>query len=275
MNNFPINPKSDKLQTLIFNQMPLKRAYIGTVTNPISKTDKTFSSKFHILQYILSGEGDIFINNNVLHFSAGQTVFIKKKTEYSICSDKTTPFNSIFIAFSCNYLNAMIEDYKLTSNIYNIDCAETFTQFVSMAEFPCEANLSIIIANALHKIISNMPKGCLNIEQSYAQDIKLKLNSLLCKKCNLDELSNELNMSKSTIINTFKKAFGITPYQYVLNYKIDVAKEYLKTTTLSIKSIAHILSFESEHYFSHSFTRRVELSPTEYRDRYSLLNKKQ
>lgn len=275
MNNFPINPKFDKIQTLIFSQMPLKRVYIGTTTNIDYKHDKAFSSKFHMLYYIVSGEGEININNVSFHCSAGKTIFIKKKTEYSICSNKSNALNGIFIAFSCNYLSTMIDEYKLTSNVYNIDCAEEFTQFNTITKLPWEKNFSIVLANALHKIISNMPNNYLDTKESSAQDIKQKLNSLLCKKCNLDALAKELNMSKSNIINTFKKTFGITPYQYVLNYKIEVAKEYLKTTTLSIKSIAHILSFESEHYFSHSFTQRVKLSPTEYRDNYSLLNKKQ
>ncbi len=274
MKDFPINQKFDVVQSLTFNHMPLKRIIVGTTTTtPEYKENEGFSSKFHLLEYILSGKGEIVINNVCLPFSAGNTIFIKKKTDYSIRTNKSNPFKSVFIAFSCNYLSTMIEDYNLFSNVYKIDCAETFSQINAMAELPVEKSLSMLFSNAIHKIISSIPNSSHEIKQSSAQDIKQKLDSLLCKKCRLDDLSKELNISKSNIINVFKKTFGITPHQYVLNYKIEVAKEYLKMSTLSIKSISHVLAFESEHYFSHSFTQRVKISPTEYRKQFSLLNK--
>jgi len=44
----------------------------------------------------------------------------------------------------------------------------------------------------------------------------------------LDEISNELHLSKFKFIHFFKENTGISPYQYFLNCKIELAKQLIE-----------------------------------------------
>lgn len=56
---------------------------------------------------------------------------------------------------------------------------------------------------------------------------KVMLHSNLENVLKLDELCNQLNLSKFQFIRLFKAHTGITPYQYYLNCKIERAKQLI------------------------------------------------
>ena len=56
-------------------------------------------------------------------------------------------------------------------------------------------------------------------------------------------LCESMNYSKNYIINVFKRKYGITPYQYYLDKKIDAAKTYLTHTNISIGDISKTLHY--------------------------------
>lgn len=82
---------------------------------------------------------------------------------------------------------------------------------------------------------------------------------------NLDELSSALSYSKNHLIRSFKCAFGITPYEYILNRRFELAESLLINTNSSIAEIAEQLSFCDAQYFSRCFSSRYGITPTEYR----------
>ena len=80
----------------------------------------------------------------------------------------------------------------------------------------------------------------------------------------LEELSGQVFLSVSQIIRIFKKNFGVTPYDYILDKKIETAKILLKNSALNIRQISDRLNFSDEHYFSNFFKRKVGVRPKEY-----------
>lgn len=98
-----------------------------------------------------------------------------------------------------------------------------------------------------------------------AQRIRYELTLSIKSPFNLNDLCNKLYLSKSQIIREFKRCYHLTPYQYLLNLRIETAKTLLKNTTKTIKEIAQILCFSSEYTFSNYFKKCVESSPRKYR----------
>ena len=63
----------------------------------------------------------------------------------------------------------------------------------------------------------------------------------------------------------FRAEMGMPPYRYVLERKIELARQLLSETGMSVRDIASYLSFEDEFYFSGLFRRKTGFSPTQYR----------
>jgi AraC family transcriptional regulator len=96
---------------------------------------------------------------------------------------------------------------------------------------------------------------------SYAVDY---LHSFSDKAVNLDELAGTACLSKYHFLRLFKLAYGITPYQYVQQWRLEKACGLLKHSSLAVQDIALLLGFESSQSFSRLFYQRMGLYPTQY-----------
>lgn len=66
-------------------------------------------------------------------------------------------------------------------------------------------------------------------------------------------------------IHVFKAETGVSPIQYLIRYRIEVAKQYLETTQLSMAEIAEKVGYKSETYFQNLFKKTTGTSPGRYR----------
>lgn len=81
----------------------------------------------------------------------------------------------------------------------------------------------------------------------------------------LEEMAQAAGLSRHHFCRKFKQQTGVTPWRFVMDQKLDQARELLLTTSLSIKEIAAKLDFSSPDYFSRSFSKRFSCSPSQYR----------
>ena len=85
------------------------------------------------------------------------------------------------------------------------------------------------------------------------------------KSVSLSELAQVVELSTSRFARGFKQTTGISPHQYVLECKIEKAKELLKNPLLSIADISYTLSFSSQSHFTAVFRRFTGATPNNYR----------
>lgn len=80
----------------------------------------------------------------------------------------------------------------------------------------------------------------------------------------VEEMADILDMKLTSFNHFFKTNTGYSPAQYLLNVRIDLAKERLVSSN-SITSIALDCGFYSSQHFSTTFKRRTGLSPGDFR----------
>ena len=80
---------------------------------------------------------------------------------------------------------------------------------------------------------------------------------------NLDLLSKIQCISKYHLIRLFKKYYGQTPRQYLIDRRIEQAKILLKNGK-SVSETCYTVGFESLGSFSTLFKTKVNLSPSEF-----------
>lgn len=62
----------------------------------------------------------------------------------------------------------------------------------------------------------------------------------------------------------FKEEYGVSPKQYILQIRIDKAKELLKSGYLTITAVSEMVGYSSIYHFSRAFKAHTGYSPTEY-----------
>ena len=83
------------------------------------------------------------------------------------------------------------------------------------------------------------------------------------KALNLDLLSFVRFTSKYHLLRLFKRYYGITPRQYLIDKRIEKAKECLKNG-MPVTQTCFSIGFESPSSFSNLFKNRIGMTPSEF-----------
>lgn len=88
----------------------------------------------------------------------------------------------------------------------------------------------------------------------------------------LGDIAGAANISQSEATRCFKKNLDITPFNYLIQYRLEVAKTMLQSSEMSITEIAMQCGFESVSYFDRVFRKYYWLTPKEFRGSIDLYN---
>ena len=81
----------------------------------------------------------------------------------------------------------------------------------------------------------------------------------------LEELARRVSLSPFYFSRVFKRETGYTLREYLLKTRVNRAKFYLKTTSLSLKEISCRCGYGSESTFCTTFRHATGLTPMGYR----------
>ncbi len=114
-----------------------------------------------------------------------------------------------------------------------------------------------------------------NIMQVFGHDLaeltKLYLNAHYSENISLDKLCETFNCSKTTLLTSYKKVYGVTVYKYLSELRLSTAGELLSDSRYSIGDIATRCGFPDQCYFSKVFSKHYGMSPSAYRDKHIYL----
>lgn len=88
----------------------------------------------------------------------------------------------------------------------------------------------------------------------------------------IKELSEYLQISESYLSKLFHQEMGLPLSQYILNLKIEKAKNLLQYSDSSIIDIANYLSFSSQSHFIQAFQKKTGFTPHKFRTQYFRAN---
>jgi len=254
------------------NQRELSRDLIKFPICGTTHPDKKYSitrpnSTVSCIEYVEEGRGTVEIDGATFHPHAGDSYFLIEGKDQHYFSDECEPWKKHFINLSGRLVRALAEGYGLDGIYYfrGLDLKDELTRIIALSRSDDDPTGEII--GILHEIFMKMHDHARGRAQKcgLAEDMKDFLNTKLTERFHIDELCRHISRSESQTIRIFKREYGITPYTYVLNKKLELAKSLLSGTALTVREIADKLCFADEYYFSNLFKTKVGLTPSEYR----------
>lgn len=92
------------------------------------------------------------------------------------------------------------------------------------------------------------------------------INTYLEEDLSLEAIASTLGMSQYYFARLFKQSMGLAPYQYVLQQRLERAKQLLRQRELSIAEIALRCGFSSQSHLNRHFRRLTGMTPKAYRE---------
>lgn len=126
--------------------------------------------------------------------------------------------------------------------------------------------LEVMLIEALRSTQeTNAPPGLLRglADERLAVAIR-KMHERPTQRWTVAQLAKEAALSRSTFFARFSQAVGAAPMEYLLAWRMALAKKLLRTHNTGIVDIAGLVGYSSASAFSVAFSRHVGLSPTQF-----------
>lgn len=98
------------------------------------------------------------------------------------------------------------------------------------------------------------------IQQHYAEEITVA------------QIARSAIVSESECLRCFRALLGVTPIQYVKQYRVQKAAELLRTGTQKVTEIGTQCGFQGMSYFTRTFKRICGCTPTDYRKQMGVMH---
>lgn len=231
--------------TMIFTAPKQVQSVEVNKANTFNETDGTgyvlmFHADFlkkHSLQTTIKNYGFFsYAVNEALHLSEQEEkniveLFQKIEKEYQHIDKHTQDIILSQIDLLLNYCNRFYERQFITRKAVNNDLLSKIEQLLN----------------------------------AYLDDAETQRNGLIT----VEYLANKLNISANYLSDMLRSLTGQNAQQHIHNKIIEVAKEKLLTTNLSVSEIAYELGFEQPQSLNRLFKKKTEMSPLKYRQSFN------
>ncbi|MBE7026705.1 MAG: helix-turn-helix transcriptional regulator [Ruminococcaceae bacterium] len=208
----------------------------------------SFTADEGVITYKHKGKSFVSDKNNAVILPKGQS--------YTIYRQQTGDF--ALINFECEQFYA---DTVIVLPIKDIEPA--IKEFEYMKKLSAYDENRLMLISSLYKILYQLTNhnrlmsgpfapALSYIEKNYSEVIT---NEILAKQC---------SFSEEYFRKQFKKVYGISPKKYLIDRRINIAKQLLTEGTLKIQAISEKCGFSNPYHFCRLFKEKTGVSPTEY-----------
>lgn len=250
------------------------------------KQEKTENWNMHDLHshphyeiyYLEKGERMFFLSNALYKLIAPTLVIIPP---YIMHKTEGGPFARYNVNVEENYLNSfeadVLKDLSLKIIIPDENQNEEIVSLLQSLTTPYKnVKHSGAVTQALFSYLilklSELKIGQadnITLQNNRVPPVILKiidyLNENYNKNITLDKIAKEFFVSAPTIIYNFKKHTNCAPIEFLLNVRLNKAKQLLVGTNISVGKIADMCGFSSANYFGLIFKKKEGISPAKYR----------
>ena len=187
------------------------------------------------------------------------------------CDNKlnTVPDNEILIEGRKNYkleIVDLVESYEVRNKARFIELFNKMFEAYQVGEpssfLKTKAYMTLIIA----EFIEDLQLQCERITDGadyVSQFVDYAMNHY-SDGIDLGEIVKEFNISPSRFRAVFKKQMNRTPWEYVIDCRIEQAKKLFITGKYNMSEVSYMVGYDDIHYFSRLFKKKVGLAPTEF-----------
>ena len=122
---------------------------------------------------------------------------------------------------------------------------------------------ALVVGYAVRDYSVSVYRGGLN--PAKLRKIKELVQEKMEEDLSLEEMAHTVGLSPAHFSQVFRNTTGHTPHQYLLRYRIQRAKEMLRSAEMRVLDVAIACGFKTQQHFARVFREMCGASPTEYR----------
>lgn len=228
------------------------------------------------LIYITRGKG--FFHNErkeIIEIKEGDMILVRPSQWHSYMPNKKTGWDEHWIGFKGSYIDERFENgfFNPIQSVFNVGMREEILDLYKKAVTTAgreQAGYQQVLAGIVNYLIGLTLSYDKNrmFESGLVSQIdkaRLIIRDKIYEKITPEQVASQINMSYSWFRKTFKEFTGMSPSSYIQELRLQISKDMLTTTTMSVKEIAYTLNYENSEYFSSQFRKNTGTTPLKYR----------
>jgi len=127
-----------------------------------------------------------------------------------------------------------------------------------------------IFQDVLHDLYGEQQYHATSASIAVAEKTAQLLRERYREPIHYKEIGEELNFHPTYIARCMQQVYGVTPLEYVTQYRVEQAKLLLVNTDMPVSRIAEEVGFSHFSYFTQCFSKAEGVTPSAYRNKYHL-----
>jgi AraC family transcriptional regulator of arabinose operon len=234
----------------------------------------------YLVHFVTSGKGTYIARNNTFHVSANQAFIIYPNEITTYIADEVEPWEYCFFSFNGEMVEELIErtgfaDGNMVISMDDGGLADLIIETANRILSEPQPNTDIYAISQLFciiKILMDHAESRTEFEAPTKDYVQHAINYIqfnYASPMTIAGLAEMLSINRSYFYRIFKAEIGISPIEYLNNYRIDQAKKMLLESTMPISQIAMATGFNTFSSFYRLFSLKYGHSPREYRSLYN------
>lgn len=275
---------SDKSTWITLTPTPITQTFPFYVTEAgvfYAYRDYSVKRNLHesyMLLYTHSGEGIVSTGNITVSLPQGHAVIINCRVPHEYFS-KSESWKFSWIHFNGSGIEALHDILYPDNAVRTVEIKhrlifENNIESLLKKTQKSDVESTIEMSAQMHELINFIYSSSLeydedNRKKESADDIKAVINFIeenYKNPISVDDMVDIIHISKYHFIRRFRRIMGITPYHYLTNHRITVAKTLLRSTNKTVAEIAEKCGFSDTSNFITQFKKQTGQKPLEYRN---------
>jgi AraC-like DNA-binding protein len=228
-----------------------------------------------LIHYIHEGCGTFRSGGTESHLSKGDGFLIRPSEVTYYVADQEDPWTYCWVGFDGTRAVSLLALAGLAdSSVFHCDrddvlwkCVQDVREVGRGAAYEEIATVGYLYQFLSHLIeehgaSSPSPRA---MSEVYAQRAVRYIEDTFGMPITIGGIAAHLGIDRTHLFRVFHRHFGVSPQEYLLDFRIRKACELLRRTSLSIGEIACSVGFDEAAHFSATFRGRRGMSPREFR----------
>ena len=233
----------------------------------------------YIIHYVLSGKGYYYVDDKKYTIEKDHGFLIEPNIRTFYQADSKEPWTYIWIGFSGPRAAEYLHEIGLNHNdlIFKNDNSSEMKKLVLKMLKHNESNLTeeFYLQGLLYQFFSllindsNISKNSISKElttkNTYVRGAISFIKNNYSSGIMVNDIAKHLSISRSYLYILFNDILGISPKDYLSNFRITKSAELLTLTDQSIEEISLNCGYKNPEAYSAVFKSKFGLTPTKYR----------
>ncbi len=232
----------------------------------------------YIIHCILEGEGVFQAKNRSWHLGPGDGFLIEPKVQTFYQADVKKPWKYVWIGFEGRIVDGLLREMGLGGESLTFHTHEPMQLrdivFQMLQHYQFSAKNELMLESRLYQFFavlmgdfykkSNEQAGS---DNRYVFGAIEYIRNNYSEHVTVADLARFVGIHRSYLSTLFKKETGVSPQQYLANFRLTMAAEMLSSTRYPIETVALSCGYQDPLVFSKAFKQKYNITPVKYRQK--------